>query len=64
MISATLQNGFNLLDVNPNFQAIVKGFITVAALALDPYSRRLANRRAALGATEVSEPAMPIAISR
>lgn len=54
-ILATLQNGFNLLDVNPNLQIIVKGFIIVSALALDAYSRRLAARRATLATAGVAE---------
>ena len=40
-ILATLQNGFNLLNVDPNYQNIVKGAIIVGALALDSYTRRL-----------------------
>lgn len=43
-ILATLQNGFNLLDVDPNYQNIVKGVIIVGALALDSYTRRLVAR--------------------
>lgn len=58
-ILATLQNGFNLLDVNPNFQIIVKGFIIVGALALDAFSRRLASRRATIGAAETAQSATP-----
>lgn len=43
-ILATLQNGFNLLDLDPYYQNIVKGVIIVGALALDAYARRLASR--------------------
>jgi ribose transport system permease protein len=34
-ILATLQNGFNLLHVDPYYQGIIKGLIIIAALALD-----------------------------
>lgn len=43
-IIATISNGFNLLDVSPYYQNIVKGAIIVGALALDAYTRRLASR--------------------
>lgn len=43
-ILATLQNGFNLLNVDPDYQNIVKGVIIVGALALDAYVRRVADR--------------------
>jgi ribose transport system permease protein len=43
-ILATLQNGLNLLDIDPNYQNIIKGGIIVGALALDSYARRLARR--------------------
>jgi ribose transport system permease protein len=46
-IIATISNGFNLADVNPFYQDIVKGCIIVGALALDVYARRLARRGAA-----------------
>lgn len=46
-ILAILQNGFNLLNINPNYQSIVKGAIIVGALALDSFAARLANRREA-----------------
>lgn len=45
-ILATLQNGFNLLNVDPYYQTIIKGVIIVAALALDSYAQRLAARAA------------------
>lgn len=41
---ATIQNGFNLLNVNPYYQDIVKGAIIVGALALDQYARRVGTR--------------------
>jgi ribose transport system permease protein len=43
-IIATLSNGFNLADVNPFYQDIVKGAIIVGALALDVFARRIAGR--------------------
>lgn len=51
-IIATIANAFNLLDVDPNYQAIAKGTILVAALALDSYGRRLSasSRRRSAGA--------------
>ena len=42
---ATISNGFNLLNVTPYYQQIVKGAIIVGALALDVYARRLARRQ-------------------
>lgn len=45
-ILATIQNGFNLLNVNPNYQNIIKGVIIVSALALDAYTRRASARAA------------------
>lgn len=44
-IIATLTNGFNLLDLDPNYQDIFKGGILIGALALDSYARRLARDR-------------------
>lgn len=44
---ATLQNGFNLLNINPNYQNIVKGVIIVGALALDSVGSRMSQSRAA-----------------
>jgi len=43
-IIATISNAFNLADVDPYYQDIVKGSIIVGALALDGYARRLAGR--------------------
>jgi ribose transport system permease protein len=43
-IIATLTNGFNLLDLDPNYQDIFKGVILVGALSLDSYARRVARR--------------------
>jgi ribose/xylose/arabinose/galactoside ABC-type transport system permease subunit len=43
-IIATISNAFDLADVNPNYQDIVKGCIIIGALALDGYLRRLAGR--------------------
>lgn len=58
-ILATLQNGFNLLNVNPNYQSIVKGAIIVGALALDSFAGRLANRRKASPRREPARPPHP-----
>lgn len=59
-IIATIANAFNLLDVNPNYQAIAKGTILVLALALDSYGRRLAassrRRSADTGAGAAATP--------
>jgi ribose transport system permease protein len=38
-ILATLQNGFNLLDINANYQDIIKGVIIIAAVASVPAVR-------------------------
>jgi ribose transport system permease protein len=43
-IIATISNGFNLANVNPFYQNIVKGGIIVGALALDVYARRLVGK--------------------
>jgi ribose transport system permease protein len=43
-IIATISNAFDLANVNPNYQDIVKGCIIIGALALDGYLRRLAGR--------------------
>ncbi len=43
---ATITNAFSLLDLNPFYQDLAKGFIIVGALALDVWSRRLARRAA------------------
>lgn len=40
-ILATLQNGFNLLDINPYYQDIIKGLIIIAALASVRLPRRI-----------------------
>lgn len=45
-IIATISNGFNLANVNPFYQNIVKGCIIVGALALDVYAERIARRAA------------------
>jgi ribose transport system permease protein len=41
---ATISNAFDLANVNPNYQDIVKGCIIIGALALDGYARCLARR--------------------
>lgn len=43
-ILATLQNGFNLLDIDPYFQNIIKGAIIIAALASIRWPRTLRRR--------------------
>ena len=58
-ILATLQNGFNLLNINPNYQSIVKGAIIVGALALDSFAGRLAARRKAAARLEPVRPPEP-----
>jgi ribose transport system permease protein len=40
MLLALIDNGFNILNVNPVWQAIVEGAIIVAAVALDVRTRR------------------------
>jgi ribose transport system permease protein len=42
-IIATVSNGFNILNVDSNYQNIVKGVIIIGALALDSASQRLAE---------------------
>lgn len=42
-IIATIANGFNILNVDPNYQNIVKGVIIIGALALDSVAQRLGN---------------------
>ena len=59
-ILATLQNGFNLLNINPNYQNIVKGVIIVGALALDSVTGRMANSRAAKSPSNTVKPADPV----
>ena len=48
---ATISNAFDLANVNPNYQDIVKGCIIIGALGLDGYARRLARRARAPGIT-------------
>jgi ribose transport system permease protein len=48
VIIATISNAFNLLDVDPNWQDVVKGLIIVGALALDVWANRFSGRRTAL----------------
>ncbi len=58
-IIATIANAFNLLNVDPNYQALAKGTILVLALALDSYGRRLASAAKA----EPLDPAPPVSSS-
>jgi ribose transport system permease protein len=44
-ILATLQNGFNLLDINANYQDIIKGLIIIAALATVDWKRSIRRLR-------------------
>jgi ribose transport system permease protein len=46
-IIATISNGFNLLDINPFYQNIVKGSVIIAAVAFEGWARRLAAARLA-----------------
>ena len=39
-IIAVVNNGLNLLNVNPNYQLIVKGLIIMSAVAFDSYFHR------------------------
>jgi ribose transport system permease protein len=43
-IIATISNGFNLANISPYYQDIVKGAIILGALGLDIWSQRLAGR--------------------
>jgi ribose transport system permease protein len=54
-ILATLQNGFNLLNVNPYYQNIIKGGIIVFALALDAWTRQAAGRRHARATPQTAD---------
>lgn len=47
LIIASLSNAFNLLNIDPNYQALAKGGMLIAALALDSYGRRLSRRSTA-----------------
>ncbi|WP_158862044.1 ABC transporter permease [Leifsonia sp. AG29] len=55
-ILATLQNGFNLLDIDPYFQNIIKGVIIIAALA----SVRVVRRRRSASSTEPLKRRLPV----
>lgn len=46
-ILATLQNGFNLLDIDANYQDIIKGLIIIAALATVDWKRAFRRLRPA-----------------
>jgi ribose transport system permease protein len=46
-IIATISNGFNLLDINPFYQNIVKGTVIILAVAFEGWARRLAAARLA-----------------
>jgi ribose/xylose/arabinose/galactoside ABC-type transport system permease subunit len=52
LLIGLIDNGFNLLDFDPNYRSIFTGTIIVAAVALDSALRRRAQRR-----TRVSAPA-------
>jgi ribose/xylose/arabinose/galactoside ABC-type transport system permease subunit len=39
-IIAVMNNGLTLLNVNPNYQLIVKGLIIIAAVSVDGYFHR------------------------
>jgi ribose transport system permease protein len=55
-IIATVSNAFNLANINPYYQDIVKGCIIIGALAFDVYARRLAGRPR----TRPRVPAVPV----
>ena len=40
---ASISNSFNILNVNSNYQNLVKGLVLIGALAIDVYVRRLAR---------------------
>jgi ribose transport system permease protein len=44
-IIATISNGFNLLDINPFYQNIVKGSVILLAVAFEGWARRFASAR-------------------
>jgi ribose transport system permease protein len=46
-IIATISNGFNLLDINPFYQNIVKGTVIISAVAFEGWARRFAAARLA-----------------
>jgi ribose transport system permease protein len=46
-IIATISNGFNLLDINPFYQNIVKGTVIILAVAFEGWARRLSAARLA-----------------
>jgi ribose transport system permease protein len=46
-IIATISNGFNLLDINPFYQNIVKGSVIILAVAFEGWARRFAAARLA-----------------
>jgi ribose transport system permease protein len=66
-ILATLQNGFNLLNLDPHYQDVVKGVIIVGALAFDSFASRVANRknrRTAHGTPDLRAGGLPAAEGR
>jgi ribose transport system permease protein len=46
-IIATISNGFNLLDINPFYQNIVKGTVIILAVAFEGWARRFSAARLA-----------------
>ncbi len=46
-IIATISNGFNLLDINPFYQNIVKGTVIILAVAFEGWARRFSASRIA-----------------
>lgn len=54
-ILAALQNGFNLLNVDPHYQDIVKGVIIIGALSLDVLSQKLGSRQVTAPASPASD---------
>jgi ribose transport system permease protein len=40
LLLAMIGNGFNLLNVDPNYQEIIRGSIIIGAVAIDTWSKR------------------------
>jgi ribose transport system permease protein len=66
VILATLQNGFNLLNINPYYQDIVKGLIIIGALSLDrvPWARVSAPSAPRPDTAVVAQPSMNGPVTR
>jgi D-xylose transport system permease protein len=53
LLLTTINNGMSILNVSSFLQLVIKGFILVAALALDAYAQRRAGRRRPAGVKAV-----------